>query len=245
MTHIRLLLILYIISIIVLSCQPGEMPKGQDIIVFSKTTEFRHKSIAAGKEALRKIAERNHWKVTFSENARIFNPESLEGVKVVVFLNTTGNILNATQEQHFEEFIQNGGGFVGIHSATVTEPNWAWYRKLVGTYFKNYMNIQKATINIIDPNHPCTQHLDQTWEHTDEWYNFIDPLDEKQYHILAELDESSYQGGGKGEKHPISWCHEYDGGKVFYTALGHTKESYQEKEFLCHIEQGIRWTMEE
>lgn len=240
MTHIRLI---FFLCLIVASCQTCEMPKGQDIIVFSKTSKYRHKSIPAGKEALRKIAEKHHWKVVFTENSAIFNPESLKDVKVIVFLNTSGDILSQTQKKNFESYIKDGGGFVGIHSAAVTEPNWSWYRRLIGTYYKNFFKVQEATINIVDPNHPCTQHLDETWVRTDEWYNFTNPLDEQEYHILAELDDNMYTGAGKQEQHPISWCHKFQGGKVFYTGLGHTIESYQENDFLKHIEQGILWTM--
>ena len=161
------------------------------------------------------------------------------------FLNTTGNILNSTQEKHFEAYIRNGGGFVGIHSAAATEPDWAWYGKLVGAYFKNHPYIQRAIIKIIDRNHPCTRHLHSTWVRTDEWYNFRGDLDEQEYHVLAKLDENSYKGGQMRGNHPVSWCHEFDGGRAFYTGLGHTKESYQEENFLRHIEQAILWTMDE
>ena len=226
------------------SCKPSEKILAQEVLVFSKTVGFRHKNIDAGKEALKKIAEQNNWTITFSEKASIFNEESLKNVKVIIFLSTTGNILNTWQQSSFMDFIQKGGAYVGIHAASSTESDWAWYGQLVGAYFKNHPDIQKATINIVDQNHPSTEHLDKTWRRTDEWYNFKNVLDEKKYHILANVDESSYEGGIMGEKHPISWCHEFEGGRAFYTALGHTKASFQEEKFLKHIEGAIIWAMD-
>lgn len=228
--------------LILWACQPEKEVFAQEILVFSKTGGFRHKSIEPGKEALRKMSEKNKWKMTFSEDSTIFNTEALKAVKVVVFLNTTGNILNEDQQKAFEAFIQRGGGFVGIHAAADTEYDWPWYGQLVGGYFKSHPKTQQASIKVIDRKHPSTKHLEPVWTRTDEWYNYKEPI-KSEYRVLAEVDESSYEGGGMGDKHPIVWCHEFDGGRAFYTGLGHTDESFSEEAYLTHLEKAILWAM--
>ena len=140
-----------LLCILLVACQSSEVIQAEEVLVFSKTAGFRHESIDTGKEALKKMAEQNNWKITFTEEASIFNEESLKGVKVIIFLSTTGNILNASQQNSFMSFIQRGGGYVGIHAASDTEADWPWYGQLVGSYFKNHPQIQEATINIVDP----------------------------------------------------------------------------------------------
>jgi cytochrome c len=156
----------------------------------------------------------------------------------VVFLSTTGDILNATQKAAFERYIRSGGGFVGIHSASDTEYQWGWYGRLVGAYFASHPQIQQATIHIEDPAHPSTKDLPTVWQRTDEWYNFRSNPRGK-VHVLATLDEATYSGGKMGADHPIAWCQAIDGGRSWYTAMGHTVESYAEPLFRLHLLGGI------
>ncbi|WP_323134765.1 ThuA domain-containing protein [Pontibacter kalidii] len=213
------------------------------ILVFSKTTGFRHKSIPAGKAALLQLGKEHKVAVDTTENAAVFTADSLAQYAVVVFLNTTKDVLDAEQQAAFEKYIQSGGGFAGVHAATDTEFNWPWYNQLVGAYFANHPEIQAAAIDVLDKNHPSTTHLPDRWEREDEWYNFksMNP----DVHVLANLDEKSYKGGENGEQHPIAWYHEFDGGRAFYTALGHTEESYREEAFLQHLWGGIKYAMGE
>ena len=150
-------------------------------------------------------------------------------------------MLNEIEQNVFQNFIQNGGGFVGIHSAADTEYDWAWYGKLVGGYFKSHPAIQKAKIETIKTNHISTSHLSDTWEIEDEWYNYkeINP----NIIVLLNLDEKSYEGGENGKKHPITWYHNYDGGKSFYTGLGHKKETYSDERFIKLLTGGILYTL--
>jgi cytochrome c len=233
----------FIILLIVFSCakKPDE---GTRILVFSKTTGFRHESIPAGIEALRKIADMEKIQVDTTENAANFNEENLRRYKAVVFLNTTGDVLNQEQQNDFERFIQAGGGFLGIHAASDTEYDWPWYGKLVGAYFTshpNNPNVRKGQFITVDHNHLSTDSLPDRFERDDEFYNFRDF--NKDIKVLVKIDEKTYEGGTNGENHPMSWYHEYDGGRAFYTAMGHTNESYQEPLVLKHIRGGLKYVL--
>lgn len=207
-------------------------------LVFSKTAGFRHSSIPDGISAIQQLGVENNFLVDTTEDASKFNNVTLSQYQAVIFLNTTGDILNGEQQTAFEEYIQGGGGYVGIHSASDTEYDWKWYGNLVGAYFQSHPAIQSATIIIADKFHPSTESLPERWFRTDEWYNFqANPREN--VHVLATLDENTYSGGENGYDHPISWCHQYDGGRAWYTALGHTEESYTEQLFLQHILGGI------
>ncbi|MEM1122127.1 MAG: ThuA domain-containing protein, partial [Bacteroidota bacterium] len=211
------------------------------ILVFSKTAGFRHGSIESGQKAIMQLGQENGFVVDTTENAEFFKEKKLKEYAAVVFLNTTGDILDAPQQSHFERYIQAGGGFVGVHAATDTEYDWPWYNKLVGAYFAGHPKVQQATLNCLNHDHPSTAFLDDTWSHKDEWYNFKDFNPDIK--VLLEVDESSYEGGKNGDKHPMSWYHEYDGGRVFYTGMGHTNETFQDATFLKHLLGGIEYAM--
>ncbi|MAT49110.1 MAG: Crp/Fnr family transcriptional regulator, partial [Euryarchaeota archaeon] len=167
--------------------------------------------------------------------------ENLENISSIIFLNTSGDILNLKQQEVMEEFIKEGKGFVGIHSATDTEYDWDWYGGLVGAYFKSHpIGTAKAKINTIISEHISTKHLEKEWEIRDEWYNFynINP----NINILLNLDETSYRGGEHGQNHPITWYHEYSGGRSFYTALGHLVGTYSDPNFKNLIKGGILYS---
>lgn len=209
------------------------------VLVFSKTTGFRHASIANGIAAIQMLGDEGGFAVDASEDDRLFTDAGLRGYDVVVFLSTTGNILDADEKAAFQRYIEAGGGFVGIHSATDTEYDWPFYGDLVGAYFRSHPSIQQATINVVDPMHPSTLTLPAQWVRTDEWYNFrTNPRD--RVHVLLQMDESTYSGGEMGVDHPIAWCHDFAGGRAWYTALGHTEQSYTEPLFLDHLLGGLR-----
>jgi len=207
-------------------------------LVFSKTTGFRHDSIAPAIAALRALGNEHGFAVEASEDAALFSDAALANYQVVVFLATTGDILDSGQKSAFERFIRKGGGFAGIHSASDTEYQWPWYGRLVGAWFESHPAIQEAVINIKEREHPSTRSLPASWRRRDEWYNFrTNPRG--QVHVLATLDESSYAGGKMGADHPIAWCRGIDGGRSWYTAMGHTVESYAEPLFRLHLLGGI------
>ncbi|WP_227006235.1 ThuA domain-containing protein [Rufibacter latericius] len=221
----------------------GASSKGPSVLVFYKTAGFYHTSIPAGLAAIQKLGRENGFKVDTTKNAAVFVPDTLKKYKAVLFLSTTQDVLNDAQQGAFEQFIKAGGGFVGVHAATDTEYNWPWYNQLVGAYFESHPEIQNATIQILDKNHASTSFLPARWDRRDEWYNFksINP----QIKVLATLDETTYKGGKNGANHPIAWYHTFDGGKVFYTACGHTDESYQEPLFLRHLLGGIQYVLKD
>ncbi|MDF2478593.1 MAG: Crp/Fnr family transcriptional regulator [Sphingobacterium sp.] len=207
------------------------------ILIFSKTQGFRHSSIEKGAQVLKRLLDNEKISSDHSEDAALFTDQVLKKYDAIIFLSTTGNILDETQQDAFVRYIQSGKGFVGIHAATDTEFEWPWYNGLVGAYFSSHPAVQKAKLDVIDRKHAATKHLDPIWWHKDEWYNFKDV--KEGLHVLMNLDEKSYNGGKMGDHHPISWSQNYDGGKVFYTGLGHTEESYDEPEFQKHLIGGI------
>lgn len=225
------------------ACENGSKKLAIKVLVFSKTGGFRHKSIEAGKAAIIKLGSENGFDVDTTENAENFTEINLKKYAAIIFLNTTGNILNDKQEAAFERFIQAGGGFAGIHSATDTEYDWIWYANLVGANFESHPKIQPAKINVINKEHLSTKHLPDLWERTDEWYNFKKL--NKDVTVLLKIDETSYEGGKLGADHPMAWFHDYDGGRAFYTELGHTEESYSEPDYLKHILGGIQYAIGE
>ncbi len=229
------------LSIFTSGTASGESPEAAfSVLVFSKTAGYRHDSIPSGIAAIQALGEQNDFRVDASEDAAIFNDKDLAQYRVVIFLSTTGDILDPGQQAAFEKFIRRGGGFVGIHSASDTEYDWPWYGGLVGAYFRRHPVIQPATLKVVDPSHRSTRHLPIEWKRTDEWYDFRDDLD-PDIVVLIRIDESTYKGGRMGAVHPMAWHHAYDGGRAWYTAIGHTIESYKEPLFLEHLLGGITW----
>lgn len=207
------------------------------VLIFSKTQGFRHSSIEKGAQVLKQLLDKEKIASDHSEDAALFTDQGLKKYDAVIFLSTTGNILDEIQQEAFVRYIQSGKGFAGIHAATDTEFDWPWYNGLVGAYFTSHPAVQNAKIDVVDRKHIATKHLDPVWWHKDEWYNFKDV--KEGLHVLMNLDEKSYNGGKMGDHHPISWSQNYDGGKVFYTGLGHTEESYDEPAFQKHLIGGI------
>src|SRR6478609_5244451 len=218
-------------------------------LLFTKTDGFHHESIHEGVTAIREMAKRNNFTVDWHENAEIFNDKALANYGVVIFLNTTGNILSEEQQTAFEKLIKAGKGFVGIHCASDTEYEWAWYTKMVGMMFKIHPQQQTAYLKIEDSNFPGMERFPKKLLWTDEWYEFsarkADDL-----HFLISVDEKTYapyakwgenEGKGMGAFHPISWYHNYDGGRSFYTALGHIPLTFSDPLFIDHIYGGIYW----
>lgn len=211
------------------------------VLVFHKTTGFRHESIAAGVEALEIIGAESGFEVTATEEARVFSAGGLELFEVIVFLNTSGDILDETQQSAMEEFIASGKGFVGIHSAADTEYEWPWYGDLVGAYFESHPQPQIGVVETPRPGtHPVTEGLPGRLERFDEWYDFRErpPSDAT---VLALLDESSYEGATMGDPHPIVWAQEIHGGRSVYIGFGHTSETFEEREVRRLLDNALGW----
>jgi len=217
---------------------------GASLLVFSRTADYRHDSIPAGIEALTKLATERGWQLAATEDASKFSDAGLASYNVVIFLSTTGDVLNDAQQAAFERFIRSGKGFIGIHSATDTEYDWAWYGELVGAYFREHPAVQAADVVVEDAQNPATAQLPNPWRRSDEWYAF-QSNPRANVHVLLSLDENSYTPGvaNMGGDHPIAWCHEYDGGRAFYTALGHTDQSYSDPLFMGQLAGAVSWVL--
>lgn len=229
-----------VFSALVLLC--SSVTKAQDkVLIFSKTAAFRHESIPKGAATVAEILKNAQITSVHTEDASYFNADSLQQFGAIIFLSTTGDILNKDQKEAFQTFIRSGKGFVGIHASSDTEHNWPWYGGLVGGYFSSHPAVQEAKIDVIETEHISTSHLSKIWWHKDEWYDYKDV--QPGLHILMKLDEESYQGGKMGKFHPIAWFQPYDGGRSFYTGLGHTDESFDVLNFQKHILGGVKYAL--
>jgi len=219
---------------------PAQAAADFNVLIFSKTAGFRHDSIPAGITAIQQLGAQNNFTVEATEDAAQFTTANLARFQAVIWLSTTADVLNAAQQTAFEGYIRAGGGYAGVHAASDTEYDWPWYGNLVGAYFASHPANQNATVRIEDTSHPSTAGLPVAWNRLDEWYNYrTNPR--AQTHVLATLDESTYTGGSMGGDHPIAWCRGYDGGRSWYTGMGHTIESYAEANFRTHLLGGIRY----
>jgi uncharacterized protein len=219
-------------------------------LLFTKTAGWHHDSINAAVTAVQDLAKLHDFTVFWTEDAgRVFTDASLAKYQVVIFLLTSGDVLNEEQQAVFQRYIRQGGGFVGIHSASDTEYDWPWYTEMVGHMFHIHPVVQTATMKVENPNFPGMDRFAKRFLFTDEWYEFDAPRTDRLRYLLS-VDEKTYKtaadwgakkGQGMGEFHPIAWFQEYDGGRAFYTALGHLPATYQDANFMHHVYGGIYW----
>ncbi len=226
---------------------PDDNPKG--ILVFTKTNGFRHPSIEDGVALIQNIGQKHQFDVVATKDPSYFHTDSLIKFNVIVFCNTSGDdLLNNSQQEAMEKFIQAGNGFVGIHAATDTyrDGSWPWYNDLVGGIVQSgpnhTANNYPGEMLVNDPDHPITSHLGDTWQKNEEYYYW----EKNGGYLYAEnIDLLTVQSTGNESydaARPITWYKEYDGGKSFYTALGHNKGDYQnDEEFKLLVENGILW----
>lgn len=240
--------ILFSLATLLLVCLVGcvlrPSPRtGFSVLVFSKTLMYRHASITNGIAAIQRLGVENHFHVDATEDASWFTSANLARYKVVIFLSTSGDILNDEQQAAFREFIERGGGLVGVHAAVAgdvaTEGGWPWYGETLCARFTNHSSIVEATVKVEDSRNPSTAGLPQRWVRKDEWYNFIESP-RARVRVLASLDETTYKGGTMGGDHPVAWCKKVGRGRMWYTALGHTEVSFTEPLFLQHLLGGIQ-----
>jgi type 1 glutamine amidotransferase len=222
-------------------CLSVSAKRGTRILVFFRVEgPPYHASIPSGLAAVEALGRRYGFEVVETEDAATFNERGLRGYSAVVFLNTIGNVLDESQQAAFEGYIHRGGGFVGVHAAAHTEYDWEWYGRLVGAYFKRLTGPWPARVTRLSSEHLSTRCLPDVWRVSDEWYDFRAPP-AADVEILATVDERSYQNGGMGDFHPVSWAHRFEGGRAWYTALGHRSEIYSDSLFLEHLAGGILW----
>lgn len=231
----------------------GSLIAQKSILVYTRTGEgYVHDNIQASVEALQKIGREEGYKVSVSDNPAIFTNDSLQQFDCIIFSNTNNEtFLTDAQRQSFKNYIQSGGGFMGIHSASTSEREWPWFWRMLGGKFVRHPELQTFTVKVIDQRHPATDFMENIWEWNDECY-FLNQLN-PDIHILLVADlrsieddqKDNYPGNVFGNYTPLAWCHEFEGGRQFYTALGHKKEHYQNPFFLNHISGGIKWVIQE
>ena len=211
-----------------------------DVLVYTRTTGYRHASIPAATAALRELGQAHGFEVETSEDPAVFTDASLAGRSAVLFLSTSGDVLTPDGRAALRRWCSDGGGFMGVHSAACTEYDWPYYGELLGARFAGHPDLQPGTVLVEDRNHPAMSHLPPQWEWNDEWYDFrSNPR--PGVHVLATIDESGYEGGSMGTDHPLVWCRERGAGRSFYTALGHADDAYTDPAFRSHLLGGLRW----
>jgi type 1 glutamine amidotransferase len=220
-------------------------------LLITKTAGWHHESINEGVAAIKALGEKNFFNVTWNQDGVPITEKYLQNFQVIIFLNTTGDIFKEEEQKAIEKFIQSGKGFVGIHSASDTEYDWPWYTKMVGRMFHIHPLIQTAKLKLTPNKFQGLEGFTDGQLWTDEWYefgpekisglNYILAVDEASYSPKVEWADRNLKGVGMGDFHPIAWYHDYDGGRSFYTALGHLPTDYSNTAFLNHIYAGIYW----
>lgn len=228
-----------LLALVPTACARPVTARPYRVLVFTMTAGYRHPSIPDGVAAIRRLGAEHGFAVDEAADARPFTDAGLRPYTAVVWLSTTGNLLTVGQQQAFERYIRGGGGYVGVHAAADAEYGWAWYGRLVGAVFRSHPPIQRATVLISDRRHPATASLPARWNRLDEWYDFrANPG--PQVHVLATDSPTTYPDGRRGGGHPVVWCQNYDGGRSFYVAFGHTSASWREPAFLALMLGGIQ-----
>lgn len=247
--------IYFICLIILVALFTGGHLQAQKVLIYTRNYTpdgkgYVHKNIKASIEALENICNAEGLKTIASDDPKLFTKENLKSFDAIIFSNSNNEAFeNDEQREAFKAYIQNGGGFVGIHSSSGSERNWPWFQAMQGGKFRRHPPFQEFTIQVIDPTHPSTKHLGKTWQWEDECY-YLDHLN-PDIHILLAADmttikdkhKEEYPGRIFGDYFPICWCHSFDGGRQWYTALGHEPNHYKDKNMIEHLKGGILWVL--
>jgi uncharacterized protein len=226
------------------------------VLVYTKNQTgkglYVHNNIAASVEAIKKLGAENNFAVDVSDDPGVFTAANLKKYKALVFDNTNNEIFdNEEQKAALQDYIHAGGGFVGIHSATGSMRHWPWFWALIGGKFNRHAKLQTFTLKVQDSQDLSTAHLPATFEWTDEFY-YVDNIPAGR-HVLLTGDLVKLEDPGKdkfpgkqfGDDYPLAWRHEFEGGRAWYTSLGHKPEHYADPKFAKHLLGGILWAMGE
>lgn len=219
-------------------------PGAQGALIYFRAQGFRHGSIPVAVPAVERVLQVHGWSVSSTDDLETFR-QSLGQTRVVIFLLTSGDILDDSARARLKTFVEGGGGFVGVHSATVTELDWPWYLELAGAYFKGHpAGTPEGRVEVLDPAHPATRHLPQVFTRNEEWYSFDrQPTALAGTRVVLGVDEESYgpPSSLRMGTHPVAWHREVGQGRAFQTALGHSAESYVDPAFLEHVAGAVDW----
>lgn len=222
------------------------------VLVYTKNGEgYVHDNIQASVKALQKLGDKHGFTVHESDNPNDFTIENLSTYDALVFSNTNNTIFDSEEQRDaFKTYINNGGGFVGIHSASGSERNWPWFSKLLGGNFERHAPQQDFTVSIVDRSHPSTTYLPNTWEIIDDESYYLDELNPgirilvaSNLKSVSDKETNTFPGNIFGNQFPVSWYQEFDGGRQWYTSLGHRPEHYNDPLFMRHILGGIQWAI--
>lgn len=229
------------------------------ILVFSKTNRFRHRDgIRGGQVALAEISRSNGWAVFETENGAVFNRDDLQNVEAVVFLNATGDMLSREQQHAFQDWLEQGGGWLGIHAAgDGSHAEWDWYMEhLIGAEFIAHImgpQFQEATVVTENPDHPVNHGLPAQWQHNEEWYSWKNSPRDRGFKVLATVDETSYTPVQKfmnsevdlrmGD-HPVVWYNCVARGRAVYSAMGHSAEAFESVHYRRLLESSLNWLLQ-
>lgn len=211
------------------------------VLIFTKIEhgEYRHSVTPTAVKAIERLGVQEGFHATVTDDSGIFSNESLSRFRAVIFINNTGDILEDVQQEAFQQYLKSGKGVVIIHAGILIGDSWPWFGELVGARFVGHPEVQDADVTLIAPDHRACKGLPSQWRHRDEWYNF--EATPRGVTPLVLVDETSYEGGTHSAPHPIVWVREYEGTRVFYSAMGHTEESWTDEIFLRHIANGITY----
>ncbi|MBO1751186.1 ThuA domain-containing protein [Actinotalea sp. BY-33] len=212
-------------------------------LLFTATTGYRHDSIERGAAVLSALLTDLGLEVDHTEDPDVFTPIDLTRYRLVLWLSVSGDVLSPAQRSCLARWLADGGAWLGVHAAATAEPTWPEFERIAGARFLQHPEIQDATVDVVEPTHPSTAHLPARWSWTDEWYDFVAHPSED-HTVLLTVDESTYEGGTMGEKHPIAWSGRYGTGRTWYTALGHAAESYEDEAFVAHLRGGVDSVLE-
>lgn len=236
-----------------------EFPANQSaILVFSKTTGFRHtSSIDASMAVFDSLGKKHNWFVYKTEEGGVFNAEQLSKFKTVIFNNSTGRVLNEDQQKVLEQYVENGGNLLGIHGAGDNSHHWEWYvQSLLGAEFSHHsLKMPFEKTNILVETHADSSlvvGVSKTWNRADEWYVFFENPRKKGFHILYTINGESIdptanipliasnKNSGMGKDHPVAWHKNIGKGKTFYTSMGHDETAWKDPNFVKLIENALR-----
>ena len=213
------------------------------VLAFTEARDETHSSTSEGVDALQDLGRKHNFSVSEARSSSgVFTESNLKRYRAVVFLNTAGDVLSASEQTAFENYYKDGGGFLGVHSAIVTEPDWQFLTDLLGTRATGpAAALATAKIKVADRVHDAGKSLPEYWQFSDEYYNFTSNV-RGFSHVLATVDETTYSGGTMGFDHPVAWCKDYQGGRSFYTAVGHTRNGFKSDTMRRHLAGAIEWT---
>ncbi len=234
-----------------------DLVKKKRVLIFTKNglalngkKGYVHKNITSSIKALQDICKLEKIETVASDDASIFTDKNLAQFDAIIFSNANNEVFDTEKQKlAFQKYIRNGGGFIGIHSANAVERDWPWYWALVGGKFVRHAPHQEFDVVITDANHPSTEFLGKKWTVNDECYysNNLNP----DIHVLLSADlttvkdkkKSEYPNNIFGNYFPLCWSHEFDGGRQWYTALGHDAKTYNDPTFRKHLRGGILWVL--